>query len=522
MRFLWELLPVWAILTGVAMVACTPEGQGPEEPPVASPEPEAEEVILYVGPTLVDCVGVAPQKCLLVKEDPAGEYQFFYDSIEGFEYETGYTYQLRVKKEPVANPPADASSIKWTLIEVVEKNMSLENKLWGLASYLNLDGQMVEVLPGSKVTAEFNDGSVTGTASCNNYFGSYELSGNVLTFGPLGMTEMYCAEPAGVMEQEGQYLALLQTVKAFQIEEERLRLAGENGTTVLEYLLIQPAALEGPEWILSQYNNGKEAVVTTLLGSEITAIFADGTVSGSAGCNRYTASYEVIDNAISIGPAATTRMFCGEPEGIMDQENAFLAALQTAATYQIKADVLDMFDSEGARAATFRVASPPEEATFDSSINVDLANLEYLSEVTQSGVAPLVDGAYREKVDPDAASETIVAITDHVASGQLSNGQEAVAVILVTTTGGTGTFYSLHLIQEIDGELVNTAAIFLGDRVDITNLVFVGGEVLVEMVNQGPDDPMCCPTQQVVNTYDLQNGELVETSSRVIGTIESN
>lgn len=499
-----------------------PGDQGLEETPTTPVEAESEEVILFVGPTQANCVGVAPQKCLLVKEDPDGEYQFFYGSIEGFEYEAGYTYQLLVNKEPVADPPADGSSIKWTLIEVVEKNMSLENKLWGLTSYLNLDGQMVTILPDTKVTAEFKDDSVAGLASCNNYFGTYELNGNELSVGPLGMTEMYCAEPAGVMEQEGQYLNLLQQVKTFHIEEERLVMADENGEPVLEYLLVQPAALEGSEWILSQYNNGKGGVVTLLADSEITATFTDGTVSGSAGCNRYNAGYEITGDTISIGPAATTRMFCGDPEGIMDQENAYLAALQTAATYQIKADVLEIFDDEGARVATFNLAPPPEEDTASSSVTNELANLTYLSEFTGSGTAPLVDGEYREKVQPDMASETIVSLSDHVVAGQLSNGQEAIAVILVTTTGGTGTFFNLHLVQEIDGQLANTAAVYLGDRVDITKLAFVGGEILLEMVNQGPDDPMCCPSQQVVQTYDLQDGELLQTSNRVIGNIDSN
>ncbi len=55
------------------------------------------------------------------KEDPQAEYTLFYDQIEGFEYEEGYEYELRVKEETVENPPADASSRKWTLVEVVSK-----------------------------------------------------------------------------------------------------------------------------------------------------------------------------------------------------------------------------------------------------------------------------------------------------------------------------------------------------------------------------------------------------------------
>ncbi|MGK7905455.1 MAG: DUF4377 domain-containing protein [Hormoscilla sp.] len=80
-----------------------------------------EIVTLYVGPNLVDCMGVAPQKCMLVREEDEQEFTYFYFGIEGFDYEPGYNYKLRVRKTPIANPPMDASSIQWTLVEQLEK-----------------------------------------------------------------------------------------------------------------------------------------------------------------------------------------------------------------------------------------------------------------------------------------------------------------------------------------------------------------------------------------------------------------
>ena len=76
---------------------------------------------LFVGPERVDCVGVAPQKCYKVKEDSSEEWRFFYSEIAGFDYEPGYQYQLLVREETVSNPPADGSSLRWVLIEVVSK-----------------------------------------------------------------------------------------------------------------------------------------------------------------------------------------------------------------------------------------------------------------------------------------------------------------------------------------------------------------------------------------------------------------
>jgi len=78
-------------------------------------------VTLDIGPNLVDCVGIVPQKCMLVREEDEQDFTYFYDAIEGFDYEPGYNYKLRVRKTPIANPPMDASSIQWTLVEQLEK-----------------------------------------------------------------------------------------------------------------------------------------------------------------------------------------------------------------------------------------------------------------------------------------------------------------------------------------------------------------------------------------------------------------
>ena len=76
---------------------------------------------LYLGAKLVDCIGVAPQKCLLIKENPGDDYTYFYDKIEGFEWEEGFEYELRVEITKNSNPPADASSLHYRLVKVVNK-----------------------------------------------------------------------------------------------------------------------------------------------------------------------------------------------------------------------------------------------------------------------------------------------------------------------------------------------------------------------------------------------------------------
>jgi len=77
---------------------------------------------LWIGPERVECEGVAPMMCLQVAESADGDYQLFYDTIEGFDYQEGTSYVIDVSITEVENPPADASSLQYTLVEIVEES----------------------------------------------------------------------------------------------------------------------------------------------------------------------------------------------------------------------------------------------------------------------------------------------------------------------------------------------------------------------------------------------------------------
>jgi len=71
-----------------------------------------------------DCVGEAPQKCLLVQQGSligTNDWEYFYSEIEGFNYEEGYIYNLKVKQTAIINPPMDGSSIKYELLKLLSK-----------------------------------------------------------------------------------------------------------------------------------------------------------------------------------------------------------------------------------------------------------------------------------------------------------------------------------------------------------------------------------------------------------------
>ena len=73
-----------------------------------------------VGPTLAVCYGVGPQSCMLVDDE------LFYDQIEGFTYEAGYDYRLRIGKHDPwdGEPPQDAGRYAYRLLEQLEKTLA--------------------------------------------------------------------------------------------------------------------------------------------------------------------------------------------------------------------------------------------------------------------------------------------------------------------------------------------------------------------------------------------------------------
>ncbi|HUW13873.1 MAG TPA: META domain-containing protein [Anaerolineae bacterium] len=92
------------------------------------------------------------------------------------------------------------------------------------------------LIPGTEITATFEDGEVSGKA-CNIYGGKYQVSGDTLTISQVFMTEMACVDPQGIMEQETAFFNLLTSAQSFKLTDGGLRILGAGG----EELTFAPA-----------------------------------------------------------------------------------------------------------------------------------------------------------------------------------------------------------------------------------------------------------------------------------------
>ena len=76
----------------------------------------------WIEPDLVDCEGVGPQECMVVRTSEKGEPSFFFDTIEGFTHVGGTSYVIDVFRTEVDTEGlADASGFRWQLIEIIEE-----------------------------------------------------------------------------------------------------------------------------------------------------------------------------------------------------------------------------------------------------------------------------------------------------------------------------------------------------------------------------------------------------------------
>jgi len=214
-------------------------------------------------------------------------------------------------------------------------------------------------VPMTSITAEFTeDGMVGGSAGCNNYSATYEVDGDQINFDMNQTATTLMACPELVMQQEAEYLVALAKTQSFEVNENELRLFDANGDPVAVFEAVSQD-LAGTSWEVISFNNGKEAVVSVIIDTQITANFGeDGQLTGNAGCNDYFGPYETDGQKISMGTFGTTRMACQAPEGVMEQETQYLAALETADTYKVEGGRMNMRTAEGATVANFQRIRP--------------------------------------------------------------------------------------------------------------------------------------------------------------------
>ena len=124
-----------------------------------------------------------------------------------------------------------------------------------------------------------------------------------------------------------------------------LAAVGFVGIVLLAINYASSGDLEGPTWTVESISIDGSATAPAS-GTAMTAVFEDGTVSGTGGCNTYSGSYSVDGDAITFGPLVSTLIACEDPIGA--QEQAYFAALARADGFDVDGGTLTLSEGDTA------------------------------------------------------------------------------------------------------------------------------------------------------------------------------
>ena len=130
---------------------------------------------------------------------------------------------------------------------------------------------------------------------------------------------------------------------------ETVLISSPSVTEQPDIILAQPLYLTDKldqEWFLVSFDdqgNKKKVIANT----QTTIQFSTERLSGSAGCNRYFAGYQLKNRYdLTIERIVATEMACPDPVGIMQQEDTYLQLLSRAKAYYIRDGQLTLYNED--------------------------------------------------------------------------------------------------------------------------------------------------------------------------------
>src|SRR5262245_50610646 len=152
----------------------------------------------------------------------------------------------------------------------------------------------------------------------------------------------------------------------------------------------------------------------------------------------------------------------------------------------------------------------PSEPTKASALRAP--NLKEHKNAQYSGIEGLkspirlVDGTRKGRpYKKGSASRPVINLVgDLRVIGDLTgDGAEDAVVLLNYTPGGTGQLLHLAVVARKKGKIENVATTLIGDRVQIRSVRIESKRILVDVVQAGPKDAMCCPGEVTTREWTL-------------------
>lgn len=154
--------------------------------------------------------------------------------------------------------------------------------------------------------------------------------------------------------------------------------------------------------------------------------------------------------------------------------------------------------------------APTEIPTAPQLTANQLKNAHYpLGARDDHAVVQLVDGIYQQGTDSASVDYASVVLTNFISFGDLTGDgiNEAVAIFF-ENYGGTGNFGFLTIYTNGNGLPVFLSSTIIDDRPMINSIAIENGEVHLDAIVHGFEDPGCCPQLATTRRYALVNNQL--------------
>jgi len=269
----------------------------------------------------------------------------------------------------------------------------LQGTTWVLRSY-EQNGSLTILPETLYADVDFEVNRVSGFSGCNQFDALYQAGGRTLLISQPAVTLMACDQ--ATMDFEQTYISLLQSSRFYSVRRDTLTIYDALGSESLVFDAAPRNPLLG-KWLVGGFETKPGTVVSPLPGTELDIVFGIANVGGSSGCNSFNGTYGTNGNVVRISRLATTQMACAQD--VMDQETAFLAALQGAALIESRGTSLNLTDRDG-HLVVGLIRPPTEEASPSPTVSGSI-----IPSATPT-VAPTTPAATATPTAPPTAAPT--------------------------------------------------------------------------------------------------------------------
>lgn len=298
--------------------------------------------------------GAGKGECLLVTNDSnlaEATWENFYSNIEGFNFEPDFLQRIEVKVTEFSGTKiaADRSSLKYTLVKVLEKKQDTRWDLQGDWTLNKINGDMLkntDEIPN--VSIDLKKNQFSGHNGCNSFSGVItNVTTDKLNFEKVLSTLRDCMD----MPISDVFDAAVKNIYSYKVNDNILSFYNKANQEVLSFTKKQntTAIMRIHDIYVAVKINGqliprRDEMPRLELNLNTMEVF------GNNGCNEVNGKITAVSETnITFGNMASTRKMCQD----MVLPGKFDQALQQTASYKFENLHLTLYDSDGKELITF-------------------------------------------------------------------------------------------------------------------------------------------------------------------------